>query len=112
MSGEVTRWKFLQVAEVTPVQACLVTWSHGDYVPSCPNFISVAVIWTKRQFREERIHALCMVPDYSSSFQGSCSSRSFRQLATVKSRENECAYGHTLVLSLISLLLQSSGPSA
>ena len=42
--GEVTRWMFLQVAEVTPVLACLVTWSHGDYVPSCPNFISVAVI--------------------------------------------------------------------
>lgn len=42
--GEVTRWMFLQVAEVTPVQACLVTWSHGDYVPRSPNFISVAVI--------------------------------------------------------------------
>lgn len=38
------RWMLLQVSEVTPVQSCLVTWSHGDHILSCPNFILVAVI--------------------------------------------------------------------
>lgn len=47
----------LQISEVTPVQSRLVTWSRGDHILNCPNFISVAVIQDpdrKKQFREER----------------------------------------------------------